>query len=44
VHVRDGRFDAIREYIKSSSIPASLLVYIPVRVLPYASNKKLVRS
>jgi hypothetical protein len=31
--------DAIREYIKSSSIPAALLVYIPVRCCPMPGTR-----
>jgi hypothetical protein len=43
-HMRDGRFDAIREYISPPNIAAGLLVYVLLPLLPYLSRKRLARS
>ncbi|HXY64243.1 MAG TPA: nuclear transport factor 2 family protein [Mycobacterium sp.] len=43
-HVRDGRFDAIREYINPPHIAAGLILYALLPVLPYLSRRRLARS
>ena len=43
-HMRDGRFDAIREYINPPNIAAGLLMYILLPLLPYMSRRRLARS
>jgi hypothetical protein len=43
-HMRDGRFDAIRQYINPPNIAAGLLVYVLLPLLPYLSRKRLARS
>ena len=42
-HVRDGRFDAIREYINPPHIAAGLILYALLPVLPYLSRRRLAR-
>jgi ketosteroid isomerase-like protein len=37
-HMRDGRFDTVREYINPSNIAAGLMVYVLLRLLPYVSK------
>ncbi|MGO9152963.1 hypothetical protein [Mycobacterium sp.] len=43
-HMRDGRFDAIREYINPPNIAAGLMMYVLLPVLPYLSRRRLARS
>jgi ketosteroid isomerase-like protein len=43
-HIRDGRFDAIREYISPSNMAAGLLMYVLLPLLPHASRRRLARS
>ena len=43
-HIRDGRFDAIREYISPSNKAVGLLLYVLLPLLPYLSSKRLTRS
>jgi uncharacterized protein (TIGR02246 family) len=43
-HMRDGRFDAIREYINPPNIAAGLMMYTLLPLLPYMSRKRLARS
>ena len=40
-HVRDGRFDTIREYINPPNTAAGLTMYV---LLPYMSRRRLARS
>lgn len=40
-HMRDGRFDAIRDYINPHNIAVGLLMYILLPLLPYVSRKRL---
>ena len=42
-HVRDGRFDAIREYINPPHIAAGLMLYALLPLLPYLSRRRLAR-
>jgi len=42
-HVRDGRFDAIREYINPPHIAAGLILYALLPLLPYLSRRRLAR-
>ncbi len=42
-HVRDGRFDAIREYINPPHITAGLMLYALLPLLPYLSRRRLAR-
>jgi ketosteroid isomerase-like protein len=43
-HMRDGRFDAIREYINPPNIAAGLMMYVLLPLLPYLSRRRLKRS
>ena len=43
-HMRDGRFDTIREYISPSNIAAGLMMYLLLPLLPYMSRRRLARS
>lgn len=43
-HMRDGKFDVIREYINPSNVAAGALVYVLLRLLPYLSERTLARS
>jgi ketosteroid isomerase-like protein len=43
-HMRDGRFDAIREYINPPNIAARLAMYVLLPLLPYLSRRRLARS
>jgi ketosteroid isomerase-like protein len=43
-HMRDGRFDAIREYINPPNIAAGVLMYVLLPLLPYLSRRRLVPS
>ena len=40
-HMRDGRFDAIREYINPHNIAVGLLMYVLLPLLPHVSRKRL---
>ncbi|MGO9382994.1 MAG: nuclear transport factor 2 family protein [Mycobacterium sp.] len=42
--MRDGRFDAIREYINPPNIAAGLMMYVLLPLLPYLSRRRLTRS
>jgi ketosteroid isomerase-like protein len=42
-HVRDGRFDAIREYINPPHIAAGLMLYALLPLLPYLSRRRPAR-
>jgi len=39
LHMRDGRFDAIREYINPPNMAAGLLLYVLLPVLPHLSRR-----
>jgi ketosteroid isomerase-like protein len=39
-HIRDGKFDVVREYVNPSSIVVSFLVNVVMRILPYAWRLK----
>jgi ketosteroid isomerase-like protein len=43
-HMRDGRFDAIREYINPPNILVGLMMYVLLPLLPYMSRRRLARS
>ena len=43
-HMRDGRFDAIREYINPPNIAAGFMMYFLLPLLPYLSRRRLTRS
>jgi ketosteroid isomerase-like protein len=43
-HMRDGRFDAIREYINPPNIAAGVLMYLLLPLLPHLSRKRLART
>jgi ketosteroid isomerase-like protein len=43
-HMRDGRFDAIREYINPPNIAAGLMMYVLLPLLPYLSRRRPARS
>ncbi|MGO9926044.1 MAG: nuclear transport factor 2 family protein [Mycobacterium sp.] len=43
-HMRDGRFDAIREYINPPNVAAGLMMYVLLPLLPYLSRRRLTRS
>jgi ketosteroid isomerase-like protein len=43
-HMRDGRFDAIREYINPPNIAAGLMMYLLLPLLPYLSRRRPARS
>jgi len=43
-HMRDGRFDAIREYINPPNIAARLAMFVVLLLLPYLSRRRLTRS
>jgi ketosteroid isomerase-like protein len=43
-HMRDGRFDAIREYINPPNMAAGLMMYALLPLLPYISRRRLARS
>ena len=43
-HMRDGRFDAIREYINPPNIIVGLAMYVLLPLLPYLSSRRLARS
>lgn len=43
-HMRDGRFDAIREYINPPNIAVGLMMYVLLPLLPYASRTRPTRS
>jgi hypothetical protein len=43
-HMRDGRFDAIREYISPPNIAAGLMMYLLLPLLPYLSRRRLAQS
>src|ERR1700694_4803918 len=43
-HMRDGRFDAIREYISPPIIAAGLAMYTLLPLLPHLSRRRLARS
>lgn len=43
-HVRDGRFDAIREYISPPNVATGLMMYCLLPLLPYLSRRRLARS
>ena len=43
-HMRDGRFDAIREYINPPNIAAGLVMHVFLPLLPYLSRRRLTRS
>lgn len=40
-HMRDGRFNAIREYINPTNKAVGLLIYLLLPILPYLSRKRL---
>jgi len=42
-HMRDGRFDAVREYINPPNIAARLAMRVAL-LLPYRSRRRLARS
>jgi ketosteroid isomerase-like protein len=44
LHMRNGRFHAIREYISPSNIAAALMIYVLLPLLPYVSKRRLARS
>jgi hypothetical protein len=39
-HIRDGKFDAIREYINPSNLVTSLLVVLLLRLLPVIAARR----
>jgi ketosteroid isomerase-like protein len=43
LRMRNGRFDAIREYISPSNVVAALMVYALLPFLPYVSRRRLAR-
>lgn len=43
-HMRDGRFDAIREYINPRGVGAGLMMYLLLPLLPYLARRRLARS
>ena len=43
-HMRDGRFDAIREYINPPNFAVGLLMYSLLPLLPYLSRKRRART
>jgi ketosteroid isomerase-like protein len=43
-HMRDGRFDALREYINPPNIAARLFMRVALLLLPYLSRRRLARS
>ncbi len=43
-HMRDGRFDTIREYINPPNIAVGLIMYVLLPLLPYLSRRRLARS
>ena len=43
-HMRDGRFDAMREYINPPNIGARLAMRVALLLLPYRSRRRLARS
>jgi ketosteroid isomerase-like protein len=43
-HMRDGRFDAIREYINPPNIVVGLAMYVVLPLLPPMSRRRLARS
>ncbi|HUO39606.1 MAG TPA: nuclear transport factor 2 family protein [Mycobacterium sp.] len=42
-HMRDGRFDAIREYINPPNIAAGIIMYLLLPLLPYLGGKRPAR-
>jgi len=42
--MRDGRFDAIREYINPPNIAAGLMMYALLPLLPHLSRRRLARA
>jgi len=43
-HMRDGRFDAIREYINPPNVAAGVMMYALLPLLPYLSRRRMMRS
>ena len=43
-HMRDGRFDTIREYINPPNIGVGLMMDVLLPLLPYLSRRRLARS
>jgi hypothetical protein len=39
-HIRDGKFDVIREYINPSNLVTSLLVVLLLRLLPVIAARR----
>jgi len=43
-YMRDGRFDAIREYINPPNTAGGLMMYVLLPLLPHLSRRRLTRS